>query len=83
MRSAIVPSPSVSSFVFVVGCGFASSCGGEGALTSSSILSSNSLASVVSSCGGAVGGVASGIGGVAVGAGGVGFVRSVLGMTIR
>eukprot|EP00965_Chrysotila_dentata_P073148 2417414-Pleurochrysis_carterae.AAC.1 len=74
MRSAIVPSPSVSLFVSIVCWGSVSSCGGEGALTSSSIVSSISLVSVVSSCVGAAGGAAYGTGGVARGAGGVGFV---------
>eukprot|EP00965_Chrysotila_dentata_P016694 554012-Pleurochrysis_carterae.AAC.1 len=55
-------------------CRSVSSCRGEGALTSSSVVSSNSLVSVVSSCDGAAGGAAHGTGGVAGGTGGVGLV---------
>eukprot|EP00965_Chrysotila_dentata_P023408 776007-Pleurochrysis_carterae.AAC.2 len=58
-------------FVSVGSCGSVSSCGGGGALMSSSIVFSiTSVSTVV----GAAGGAAYGTGGVAEGAGGVGFV---------
>eukprot|EP00965_Chrysotila_dentata_P151921 5019905-Pleurochrysis_carterae.AAC.1 len=74
MRSAIVPSPSVSLLASLVCWESVSSCGGEGAWILSSIVSSISLVSVASSCVGAAGGAAYGTGGVARGAGGVGLV---------
>eukprot|EP00965_Chrysotila_dentata_P065297 2163823-Pleurochrysis_carterae.AAC.1 len=55
IRSAIVPSPSVSLFVSIGCCRSVSSCGGEGALMSLSIVSLIASVSAVPGCVGAAG----------------------------